>query len=177
LGDDQADGGNGNDKILGGEGNDHLVGGNGDDEILGGKGQDRMEGGAGDDTLNGIVDGKTDGRLGKVDSDRSDILLGGAGADTLFLGQHDFGTGGAGADTFVLGSWIQDDNESDIQDFDPDEDEIVLIYDPEDDPDPVVETEPAGDNTKVFFNGAHVSTVKGVDLNGSTIKLLERELV
>ncbi|CAN5438654.1 hypothetical protein BH10PSE6_BH10PSE6_24720 [soil metagenome] len=93
-----------NDAIDGGGGNDTLNGGAGDDTIWGGKGDDVITGGEGDDTIYG--DGGNDsfsiahaGRQKIYGGDGKDVfsvasgltkvdrLGGGAGSDTLVLGQ------------------------------------------------------------------------------------------
>ena len=70
---DLLDGQGGNDTLTGLDGADTLLGGDGNDSILPGTGADLADGGAGDDTIEGASD-STD-----------DILLDGAGDDTLIL--------------------------------------------------------------------------------------------
>jgi Ca2+-binding RTX toxin-like protein len=96
-GPDEIDGGPGNDfirsnggddKIQGGEGNDKLESGPGNDTINGGAGNDAIYPGAGNDTVNGD-DG--DDLIASYQGDPdtgADDLRGGAGTDTLDLGNH-----------------------------------------------------------------------------------------
>ncbi len=112
-------GDDGNDLLRGGAGNDRMHGGNGKDRLLGGDGNDELQGGPGDDTLEGGA-----GNDYLYDEGGANILLGGAGDDSLSLdpstsGQLDGGegddylafwhgviqgpitlTGGAGRDSF-----------------------------------------------------------------------------
>ncbi|MEH3101714.1 beta strand repeat-containing protein [Sphingomonas adhaesiva] len=88
IGNDVLRGGAGRDLIRGGGGNDTLDGGDGNDSLNGSAGDDIVLGGAGDDTI-------TD------DSGRLDID-GGAGADTIAVGDHRVGRVDGGADSDIL---------------------------------------------------------------------------
>ena len=104
--DDTVNGNNGTDTLYGGLGNDIVNGGAGNDALFGqsdvdilngGDGDDNLDGGSGDDTLNG--DAGNDRLLGQAGNDilngggtafnETDILFGGAGADTFVLGVND----------------------------------------------------------------------------------------
>jgi len=64
--------------------NDHVYGGDGDDEIAGHSGSDYLEGGRGDDTLY-----HNDNSNPQNDDDDIDLLRGGMGNDTYFVGHGD----------------------------------------------------------------------------------------
>ena len=102
-GNDQIFGGGGADSIFGEAGNDQLHGDDGIDFIAGGAGSDRISGGAAADALFG-EDG--DDYLDGGNSFDTDILVGGAGNDTLYAisGQanpdYDLLDGGAGDDIY-----------------------------------------------------------------------------
>jgi Ca2+-binding RTX toxin-like protein len=78
-------GGAGLDLLIGGKGSDQLLGEAGDDTLRGGNGNDTLDGGTGVDSLQG--DAGNDRLTGGTGSD-NDILIGGAGTDTL----HEFVT-------------------------------------------------------------------------------------
>ncbi|GAB6841258.1 Ca2+-binding RTX toxin-like protein [Methylorubrum rhodinum] len=69
----------GRDNLDGGAGDDVLQGGAGNDYLQGGLGNDRIDGGAGDDNVTVISNGP-DGPIEK------DVIAGGTGSDTLYLG-------------------------------------------------------------------------------------------
>ena len=78
-GNDTIDGGAGNDFIQGGEGDDVLIGGSGDDQLWGDFGNDSLYGGDGNDWLSLTEFGwRTE----------HDLIDGGAGTDTLYLGDQ-----------------------------------------------------------------------------------------
>jgi uncharacterized repeat protein (TIGR01451 family) len=124
----------GNDLIFGGDPNQTINGNLGNDTIFGGKGRDRVNGGLGDDLL--------------IGGDGNDELLGGQGNDTLDgactsqgVGQIDrlTGSGGAGDDVFVLGNQLGvyylgngNNDFAYITDFDPTNDQLVLVGSPMD---------------------------------------------
>ena len=83
TGDDTVLGGGGDDIIDLGDGFDVAVGGAGKDTITGGAGDDTITGGAGDDSLDG-GDG-SDQFLVNTSFASTDILVGGAGLDELFV--------------------------------------------------------------------------------------------
>ncbi|MEB3341987.1 calcium-binding protein [Okeania sp.] len=112
----------GNNSLIGGVGGDTLVAGAGDDFIEGGlvgeaTGNDSLVGGAGNDTIFG--------RSG------TDTILGGAGDDYIVGGINstaDSLIGGEGNDSFVFFS-ITDARNSVIVDFNPADDQIILLDD------------------------------------------------
>ena len=101
--DNEIRGNSGKNLLLGGDGNDQLHGDDGIDFIAGGAGNDRISGGAAADALFG-EDG--DDYLDGGNSFDTDILVGGAGNDTLYAisGQanpdYDLLDGGAGDDIY-----------------------------------------------------------------------------
>ncbi|MDD7971537.1 calcium-binding protein [Roseinatronobacter alkalisoli] len=118
-------GGTGNDTLIGGAGNDTLIGGDGDDLLIAGAGNNTLNAGVGNDTLIGVA----------LDHNGNDIsgrnfLNGGDGDDILIAGQGDYLNGGDGADTFALGDWLQGNAPVTIVDYNPQDDQIVLHYDP-----------------------------------------------
>ena len=170
AGDDDLSGGAGDDFLGGGVGNDSLMGNDGNDTLTGGLGADELLGGKGDDVLNGIVPDDT----GTHDIDEKDFLNGGEGADTLFMGNDDWANGGDGADVFVLGSWIDAAHGATIEDYDPAEDHIAVVYDPSTATDPMVGIEPSetADAVWVTLNGARIAEVLNApDLTPEDVKL------
>ncbi|WP_296478716.1 calcium-binding protein [Roseinatronobacter sp.] len=119
-------GGEGDDTLIGGAGNDTLEGGWGNDLLLAGGGDNVLMGGAGDDTLVGAF-------LDDMGHDRggANFLNGGAGNDLLIAGQGDTLNGGEGDDIFALGDWLAGRAPAMIVDYSPEQDQIVLHYDPE----------------------------------------------
>ncbi|WP_346292645.1 right-handed parallel beta-helix repeat-containing protein [Sphaerothrix gracilis] len=82
IGGDDSDllrGGSGNDQLAGGDGDDRLFGNSNDDVLEGGSGNDLVVGGSGQDQLIGTSSGVASGA-------EQDVLLGGQGADTFWLG-------------------------------------------------------------------------------------------
>ncbi|WP_103332164.1 calcium-binding protein [Pseudotabrizicola formosa] len=162
-GDDRLSGGGGADTLLGGEGQDRLdggighdwlAGGAGDDVLMGGAGRDTLDGGAGHDTLWGGSEGASDGA--------PDWLNGGAGDDLLALGPGDIGTGGEGADLFQLQEFGPGLPLAEIADYNPAEDQLVLIYDASLHSAPVLSAEPvegSGDVT-LMLDGVAVALIR-----------------
>jgi Ca2+-binding RTX toxin-like protein len=120
-GQDQLTGGSGMDLLFGGADNDQLNGGLENDLVSGGTGQDEVDGGDGDDTLWG-------GAQFGMDTEQ-DFLNGGMGDDVLHLGVGDYGHGGMGADRFEIETLAQAESITQITDFNPSEDHLVVIYD------------------------------------------------
>ncbi len=176
-GDDTLSGDAGNDSLLGGAGDDSLTGGAGNDGLQGGDGNDILAGGDGQDTLMG---GNGDDRLTDRDAagDPSrDFLNGGAGHDTLLAGEGDWLDGGAGHDDFVLNEWLAAGGDAaTIGDYNPDEDQIVVVYDPASYPEPelsVAPTEGSPNDMEVFLNGTLVAHVlDSPDLTVADLTLL-----
>ncbi|MCB2128353.1 MAG: hypothetical protein KDE03_04580 [Rhodobacteraceae bacterium] len=179
-GDDSVDGGVGNDTIHGDAGNDSLVGNGGDDSIFGdagddviegGSGADHIDGGDGNDTLSGAYLGSTD--------TSSDTLIGGAGADQLWLSADDHGIGGADDDFFALDGDLTGGAIA-VEDFTPGSDSIAVYYTPALDssgaaitPTLDVQTSTDGLSGEVFLDGVHIATVTGgQSLSPSDIALI-----
>ena len=166
----------GNDTLLGGGGNDTLDGEEGDDWLAGGFGDDLLQGGAGSDTLDGNDGADTLLGLDTAAPDaEADFLNGGAGDDVLWLGANDHGHGGAGADEFRIGDWIGEGQFARIADFDPSEDEIVVVYDAQSHPDPqlsLVSDEGSPDIT-VLLDGLPLAEIAGgAGLELSQVRLM-----
>ncbi len=173
-GDDSAAGGDGNDSVVGGTGDDALDGkagddlvdgGSGNDVLTGGSGADDLEGGAGNDTLSGGLAAEGDGE--------ADFLNGGHGDDDLYLEAGDFGNGGQGADTFTLQDFAPGQPVVQITDFDPAEDQLVVMYDASLHPAPELTLGPGG-------GGATILMLDGVPLasltNGAALDLAAVQL-
>jgi Ca2+-binding RTX toxin-like protein len=159
-------GGTGNDLVEGGSGNDWLAGGIGDDTLDGGQGSDVLDGGAGDDWLSGLH--------GTVDDFETDYLNADAGNDTLVLGSGDLATGGDGDDTFVLHDWLSENNLAQISDYDPGQDNLVIVYDPavHHSPTITVEPDPQSGTQKIYLDGRQLAVVSGGQLNAGDIRLV-----
>jgi Ca2+-binding RTX toxin-like protein len=163
-GDDLLAGGAGADSVLGGDGDDVLRGGLGDDWLSGGAGADALTGGKGADTLDGGEgDDTLDGGAG------ADYLNAGAGNDVLRLSSDTYATGDAGADRFEMmapGSSL-------IADFNPEEDSLVVVYEPPADggvPDVTVQTD--GKDALILMDGEVLARVaNGAGLTPADIQL------
>lgn len=169
-GNDALDGGDGGDMLFGGDGDDALAGGAGDDRLQGGFGADTLSGGAGNDTLDGTFG--TDGATGPRDTDTGDTLDGGAGDDAILIGAGDTATGGEGADSFLVGSHLETGTGAEgaataavgqVTDFDPTQDRIEVLYNPEADPEPRITVEDFADGTgaHILFDGQVILDVTG----------------
>ncbi len=157
-GDDSLDGGTGRDLLFGGDGNDELNGGPGDDILQGDAGADTLNGGSGNDLLNGTFG------QGNIDQDEGDVLWGGDGDDTLIIGEGDIAHGGDGADLFVTGDYAQNSGfAGNVTDFDPGMDRIEVIFDPEVNPNPVLEVLDFADGSgaDILLNGEVILSVTG----------------
>jgi Ca2+-binding RTX toxin-like protein len=126
-----------------------LVGTAADDFMTGGDDADWINGAAGDDTI--------DGGAG------ADMIFGGAGDDALLLGAGDHATGDAGADAYTLNDYRAGDLPAVIADYAPDEDRIVLIYDADLHPEPIVQTEAieGTQDVSVLLDGIRIAIVEG----------------
>ena len=165
MGDDRLSGGAGSDSLLGGAGADTLAGGDGNDVLQGADGNDSLEGGAGQDVLMG---GAGNDLLTDTDAQNNpqrDFLNGGEGDDTLVAGADGWLNGGEGADDFILNKWLDEPHEAaTIDDYKPDEDQIVVVYDPVAHPDPHLSVSPiegAGGDMNIFLNDLLVARVLG----------------
>ena len=175
-GDDHLSGGSGADTLQGGDGNDSLSGGMGRDWLAGGSGNDLVEGGASQDTLDGGTGDDTLWGASATRADASvDFLNGGAGDDVLHLGSGDIAMGAEGADSFVLHDVTAGSTMTEISDYDPAEDEIVVMYDPGLHASPQLSAQPIGDSDDVtlMLDGVAVAIVKGgigMDLSQVTLR-------
>lgn len=174
-GDDTLSGDAGADTLIGGEGQDSLAGGAGDDAVSGGIGDDLVIGGAGADELDGGDGGDTIwGQSADGADEEADFLNGGAGDDALMLGAGDYGSGGEGADRFTLLDFEAGGAPAQITDFDPAEDQLVVLYDPALHPEPVLTLDqPEGSGTAtLMIDGVPVASfANGADVDLSTIAL------
>ncbi|HEY9040482.1 MAG TPA: calcium-binding protein [Roseovarius sp.] len=179
AGDDSLVGSAGDDVLDGGAGADALHGDLGNDVLRGGAGHDTLFGGWGDDALSGFEDDPdTDGWN---DTDVMDYLNGGGGDDLIIAGAGDIVTGGAGADTVLLGDWISADHQAQILDFAPDQDTLMVVYDDLAGPEPDVDLAPDPENAtiqRVIVNGVAVATVNNAaGLNAGHITLIGSSLL
>jgi len=183
AGDDFLVGGDGNDTILGGADNDQifgsdgadlLYGGDGNDGLQGGFGADTLFGGAGNDTLDGTYCDPLDGGR-PVDTDEGDLLFGGDGDDAILIGAGDIATGGDGQDSFITtGDPDPMKQVGHVTDFNPAQDVIEVLYDPETMPNPTISVSDFDDGTgaNIYFNGGLILTVEGAQgLDPSSIQL------
>lgn len=175
AGDDSLAGQEGDDRLIGGEGDDSLNGGGDEDTLNGGAGDDALEGGRGDDDLSGgagrdtLMGGegrdRLDGGEAPGEAQERDFLNGGEGDDTLSAGAGDWATGGAGKDQFAFAGYGGGDTgTATIGDYDPAEDQLLLLYDPAIHPDPAVTVEPPeteGGAHRILIDGIPVAQVFG----------------
>ncbi|TLP65877.1 hypothetical protein FEE96_10305 [Parasedimentitalea maritima] len=156
------------DILSGGDGDDHLAGGLGDDQINGYDGDDLLDGGGDNDQL-----------FGGEGVDTRDFVNGGEGDDTLVAGANDVLTMGDGADQIIVGDWIDADQSIEMMDFDPTEDQLVLLWDLQTQPDPDIEVEADPDSPEysvVRVNGTEVLRVNSTaNLTASDITLLDQD--
>ena len=175
-GDDSLIGGPGNDSLIGGDGFDSLAGGDGDDAIDGGLGRDLLAGGSGRDVLDGGAGNDTIWGQWPDESDSdADFLNGGDGDDLLMLGAGDTGNGGWGADVFGLLDIGPNDLPMQITDYNPAEDQLVVLYDAAQHPDPklTLSTDAAGGATLLVLDGvtlASLSNMPALDVGSITLR-------
>ncbi len=160
-GDDRLDGGPGDDTLIGGPGRDLLIGGEGHDWLAGGWGDDALIGGAGADTLDG---GAGDDRLEGAGDGTGDFLNGGDGDDHLILGAGDRASGGDGNDSYEIAERGGAGPVARIDDFDAATEQIMVVYDPAEHPEPEVSLQPLADGTGtvVLLDGLPVAELPGV---------------
>lgn len=155
-------GGDGQDSLSGGMGRDWLAGGAGNDALTGGGSQDTLDGGAGNDTLHGGPDGISDASI--------DMLNGGTGDDLMQIGAGDIAMGGDGADSFALQDFAAGLPLAEIVDYDPGQDEIVVLYDAAAHSAPELTSEPVEgtDDVRLLLDGVPVALIRdagGMDLS------------
>ncbi|MEQ6249797.1 calcium-binding protein [Sulfitobacter sp. HNIBRBA3233] len=174
-------GDDGNDLLTGSAGDDLLDGGSGDDVLHGGLDDDTLQGGTGADTLfggwgNDLLNGAMRGADG-ADTDAADFLNGGGGDDTLLAGRCDIVTAGTGADRIVLGDWISGGDATDLIDFAPEEDSLLLVWD-DSDPEaeePLIEIYGDPDDAGrdlVLMDGEVVARIAGTGLAPEDLSLI-----
>jgi hypothetical protein len=149
--------------LIGTDDAEELAGGTGNDGLLGSGGADTLMGGAGNDAIVG------------ADDDEADALHGEDGNDSLTLGAGDAGTGGEGDDLFTLADFGPNTPPSVITDYSAEEDHIVLMYDPEVHPEPVVSMEQVEgtEDMSVMLDGVQIAIVQGaLGLTEADIQLL-----
>jgi|GEM_PF-2334012 len=175
-GDDTLHGDTGDDLLSGGDGDDLIDGGDGNDRLFGGEGRDTLAGGAGDDLLDGSV---LDNDTG-LDRDTGDRLLGGEGNDTLAGSNGDTLVGGPGEDLYLFraasvaqfGTGGALDDAPMIEDFDPVEDAIEIMF--EGDGIPVLRIVPNGTETHIEVDDVIVARLAGTpDLSLDHIQLVQ----
>jgi hypothetical protein len=140
-----------------------LTGGDGNDGLLGSGGADTLAGGAGNDALVG------------ADDDEADVLAGEDGNDSLTLGAGDEATGGAGEDLFTLADFGPNTPPSVITDYSAEDDHIVLMYDPDVHPEPVVSMAQVEgtEDMSVMLDGVQIAIVQGaLGLTEADIQLM-----
>lgn len=166
---DLVSGGDGNDLLTGADGNDTVLGGEGNDAILEGRGADSISGGGGDDVLlTSRFDVHPSGAIRADIDTEGDVVNAGAGDDLVLFGRDDTVTGGDGADEFFAGRWLETTEAATITDFEPDEDQIVYGFNPEDGPPPRFsvfnqENEDGGSDAIVLADGVEVLRVLNQD--------------
>ncbi len=182
-GDDSLSGNLGADGLDGGAGRDTLDGGPGNDVLVGGAESDFLDGGSGDDFISGIE--LQDLGVFPIDDNAPDTLVGSEGADEIFLGTGDevYGEALDGeadglGEVFVVGTWIGSPPPI-INDFDPEVDQIDVVFDSRDvlDETPII-TEAEVDGETVFtlsFDGDPLVVVR-VATPGDILTLDQVEL-
>ena len=147
----------------------------GDDLIVGGLGQDTIFGGDGDDTIIGTAIDDAG-----ADTDTGDFLNGGDGDDTVYAGGGDTIHLGDGSDTLLVGTWVGD-TEALVQDFDAQEDKLVVVYDDAAGNDPEVQLVEDDDLPGVTFlvvDGASLLALQNADaLTVADVELIGQSTV
>ena len=131
---------------------------------------DSIFGGEGDDLLDGVEIEES-----HQDNDARDFLNGGRGDDTIIAGNEDFATGGEGADTIVAGHWIND-GAAHFNDFDPAEDQVVVVFDDTSASEPSVDVQsPSSDSSgpTILLDGVPILTLQP----GATVDLGDISLI
>lgn len=141
----------------------------GGDELHGGSGTDTLDGNAGNDTLWGYD------AQDPTNSEGADFLNGGKGDDHLMIGAGDYAYGDEGSDSFAIGDWLGDGEMAHISDYNPDEDDIVVMYDETAHPDPHLEllTQEGSDDATVMLDGIPLAIIaNGAGMNISALTLM-----
>src|SRR5690606_2909716 len=114
------------------------------------------DGGQGNDWISGAED----------DGQEGDFLNGDAGNDTLVVGAGDYATGGDGDDDFVLKEWMSESSVANIMDYDPGQDQLVVVYDAAVHTDPVlsIQANEGGTGQTILLDGEKVAVVNGAKI-------------
>lgn len=165
AGNDSLIGGSEDDWIFGDEDDDWLLGGEGNDTLIGGAGRDEIDGGTGNDFLSGV---EVEDQPQEVDN-----LNGQDGNDRIMVGAGDSASGGEGEDEFILQEWMNESQVAQVLDYDPGQDQLVIVYDAAVHTDPVLTIEPnaTGSGQSVFIDGSKVAVVYGGPINVADIRL------
>jgi Ca2+-binding RTX toxin-like protein len=205
AGDDALHGWTGNDSLTGGAGHDTLQGGDGNDvldgreraeplaqtsgNVAGGSteaAEDGLGTGPGGASGDGAVEPQpvplADAQPAAAVLQERDYLNGGAGDDTLLAGAGDWATGGDGADSFVVDDWLDDPaGPATIADFNPHEDSLAIVYDPDQHPDPQLTLTPSEDDPSVLhlaLDGHVVAHVLGnPDFGPGSVNLIPKGML
>ncbi len=130
-----ASGGAGDDFIYGGRGGDILNGGDGDDYLQDTSGSNTIDGGEGNDRINTHHDISINSSSGIVSVSAASAaevsfdsaIFGNAGNDIMAIGSGVTANGGEGQDTFIFGGTVEFADAPIIEDYQEDEDCIVLL--------------------------------------------------
>jgi hypothetical protein len=117
-------------------------------------GPDKIEGGSGED---------------------DDRLAYGCGDDALLIGAGDYAHGGEVANRFAIGDWVNDGDIAHISDYNPDEDDIVVLYDATAHPDRHIEliSEDGSGDATLFLDGIPLAIItNGAGLSVDALKLV-----
>ncbi|MEM7722499.1 MAG: hypothetical protein AAF376_09000 [Pseudomonadota bacterium] len=175
------------DVTTGDAGSDALFGYGAADTILDEGNDDDLEGLFEADTLaDDYGDEQPDGAFagggaafGPFDGDGSDPQSGLDGDDRVMMGAEDAAVGEEADDSVITGSFIETAEVAGVvEDFDPDQDVIEVMYDPEEDPDPqiTVQTHPEGGGVQVLMDGEIILNVMGgQNITADQIELREIE--
>ncbi|MEO0358394.1 MAG: calcium-binding protein [Pseudomonadota bacterium] len=175
----------GNDIMFGGFGADNVFGANGDDLAVGHRGEDTVRGGLGNDIVSGNMlyqglmtaaeaqtlqnDGLANdpsnitrlGALSQRDDLVADRVLGDAGDDDLYIGDADIASGGIGADEFFVSPQSGTNIASEITDFEPGIDEVVVQFAAGAAAPTITLGADGSGNAQVIANGTVVATLNG----------------
>jgi Ca2+-binding RTX toxin-like protein len=170
-----------NDIVFGNKGNDLISGGGENDLLVDIEGQDTIDGDSGNDLIlsagildvdqlqhevlhyNGEISDAVNTPITTDTDTEGDVVNGGTGHDTMFLGQGDTATGGLGRDEFVTGQWLEGREAVVIEDYDSSDDSIFYLNEHRSDMNLEVgfENDDAPDDAYVRNNGQLVMIVRG----------------
>lgn len=170
---DVAFGGQGSDSVFGGNGNDVIAASDLFNRELTAEDYEQFRDGELTDDENGNPLFANLGLTGEDDGAVSDMLSGGAGNDTIFLGNADVARGGDGKDDFILGDWINEDSAAEITDFSAKDDMIIVAVQSLD---AVVTTQIVDGVGQVLVDGAVVANIAGDFAEGDLDANIETQL-